>query len=302
MAKQDMRIDVDFVDHPKTKRLIRMTGYEGFYCLMKLFSIAAKIYKRGELKNCDAVDIEDLTGWTGEQGKLVEAMLDTKIGFLEKKGNLYIIHDWDINQPWIYHSEERSEKAKKSVSARWEKNKSNTINNSNVNDSDAYRIKNVYETYQDSNTPSPSPIPIPIPSPIPSPSLRNPLTPLAGGNGPAKKQKQYITDTEASVIINNSTTGDYASMLKTFVKNRRDIKKPMTRLALEQTLNILSTKLDTDQERIDCIQLSIANGWTGIFPERSKKIGGRSDQPSQSVLGNEDRWEQRRRQKEAARV
>lgn len=130
----------------------------------------------------------------------------------------------------------------------------------------------------------------------------NPLTPLAGGNGPAKKQKQYITDTEASVIINNSTTGDYASMLKSFVKNRRDIKKPMTRLALEQTLNLLATKLDTDQERIDCIQLSIANGWTGIFPERSKKIGGRSDQPSQSVLGNEDRWEQRRRQKEAARV
>ena len=30
MAKNDMRIDVDFVDHPKTKRLIRMTGYEGF--------------------------------------------------------------------------------------------------------------------------------------------------------------------------------------------------------------------------------------------------------------------------------
>jgi len=130
----------------------------------------------------------------------------------------------------------------------------------------------------------------------------NPLTPLAGGNVPAKKQKQYVTDTEASAIINKSATGDYAAMLKTFVKNRRDIKKPMTQLALEQTLDLLSTKLDTDQERIDCIQLSIANGWAGIFPERSKKIGGRSDQPSQSVLGNEDRWEQRRRQKEAARV
>ena len=130
----------------------------------------------------------------------------------------------------------------------------------------------------------------------------NPLTPLAGGNVPAKKQKQYLTDTEASVIINKSATGDYAAMLKTFVKNRRDIKKPMTQLALEQTLNLLATKLDTDHERIDCIQLSIANGWAGIFPERSKKIGGRSDQPSQSVLGNEDRWEQRRRQKEAARV
>ncbi len=85
MAKNDMRIDVDFVDHPKTKRLIRMTGYEGFYCLMKLFSIAAKIYKRGELKNCDAYDIEDLTGWSGEEGKLVQALLDKKISFLEKR-------------------------------------------------------------------------------------------------------------------------------------------------------------------------------------------------------------------------
>ncbi len=130
----------------------------------------------------------------------------------------------------------------------------------------------------------------------------NPLTPLAGGNVPAKKQKQYLTDTEASVIINNSTTGDYASMLKAFVKNRRDIKKPMTRLALEQTLNLLATKLDTDQERIDCIQLSIANGWTGIFPERSKRDAGKSNQPSQSVLGNEDRWAAYTKSKEATRV
>lgn len=302
MAKQDMRIDVDFVDHPKTKRLIRMTGFEGFYCLMKLFSIAAKIYKRGELKNCDSADIEDLTGWTGEQGKLVEALLDTKIGFLEKKGNLYIIHDWDLNQPWIYHSEERSEKAKKSVSVRWEKSKCNTINDSIVSNCDSHCIPNVYETYQESNTPSPIPIPIPSPTPIPSPSLRNPLTPLSGVSAPekpSKQAKQFINDTEASKLIDDSASGDYAAMLKTFVKNRRDIRKPMTRLALEQTIKILSQKLDTDQERIDCIQLSIANGWTGIFPERSKRDGDKSSQPSQSVLGNEDRWAAYTKSKEA---
>ena len=118
MAKQDMRIDVDFVDHPKTKRLIRMTGYEGFYCLMKLFSIAAKIYKRGELKNLDASDIEDLTGWTGEQGKLVEALLDPKICFLEQEGDLFIIHDWDVNQPWIYGFEGRSQIARQNAMKR----------------------------------------------------------------------------------------------------------------------------------------------------------------------------------------
>ena len=76
----------------------------------------------------------------------------------------------------------------------------------------------------------------------------------------------------------------------------------MTRLALEQTIKILSQKLDTDQERIDCIQLSIANGWTGIFPERSKRDGDKSSQPSQSVLGNEDRWAAYTKSKEATHV
>ncbi|NCB72845.1 MAG: hypothetical protein EOM45_13825, partial [Clostridia bacterium] len=164
MAKQDMRIDVDFVDHPKTKRLIRMTGFEGFYCLMKLFSIAAKIYKRGELKNLDASDIEDLTGWTGEQGKFVEALLDPKICFLEHEGDLFIIHDWDVNQPWIYGSEARSEKARKAINARWDKDKDDTQDDSsNTQEStgDTTSIHNEYETYTECNTPSPSPSPSP---------------------------------------------------------------------------------------------------------------------------------------------
>jgi hypothetical protein len=171
MAKNDMRIDVDFVDHPKTKRLIRMTGYEGFYCLMKLFSIAAKIYKTGDLKNCDSFDIEDLTGWTGEAGKLVEALTDKKISFLEKKGSLYSIHDWDVNQPWIYHAEERSEQAKKAINARWDKEKQEDTEEETSNtDSYTDKIRSVYETNTECNTPSPSPSPIPSPYPFPSPS------------------------------------------------------------------------------------------------------------------------------------
>ena len=53
-----------------------------------------------------------------------------------------------------------------------------------------------------------------------------------------------------------------------FVKHRRQTKKPMTPLALEKTLKMLGEKLNTDQERIDCIELSIANGWQGVFPEK----------------------------------
>ena len=167
MAKNDMRIDVDFVDHPKTKRLIRMTGYEGFYCLMKLFSIASKIYKRGELKNCDAFDIEDLTGWTGEAGKLVEALTDKKIAFLEKKGNQYTIHDWDVNQPWIYHAEERSEIARQNAMCRDYKK---VTANEEYCESNADSMPIACEQHTSSNAPSPSPSPSPTPSPYPFPS------------------------------------------------------------------------------------------------------------------------------------
>ncbi|NCB27395.1 MAG: hypothetical protein EOM62_18370 [Bacteroidia bacterium] len=82
-------------------------------------------------------------------------------------------------------------------------------------------------------------------------------------------------------------------MLKTFLKHRQQIKKPMTLLALEQTLDLLDKKLGSDQERIDCIQLSIANMWQGLQPDKIKKaqLQSPSKKPSQFTLANEDRWE-----------
>lgn len=107
--------------------------------------------------------------------------------------------------------------------------------------------------------------------------IYNPPYPPAGGNGepsepqkPKKQTKAFLTQAEAGLLIDSDKRIEFelSKMLKTFVLNRREIKKPMTRLALEQTIELLLGKLDTDQERVDCIQLSIANGWTGIFPDR----------------------------------
>lgn len=106
---------------------------------------------------------------------------------------------------------------------------------------------------------------------------KNPPTPLEGGDGddsptskPKKSQKQYITLAEAGLLIDSDHRISYelGVKLKLFAQNRREIKKPMTRLALDQTIALLMEKLDTDQQRIDCIQLSIANGWQGVFPDR----------------------------------
>ncbi|NCA74637.1 MAG: hypothetical protein EOM93_07360 [Gammaproteobacteria bacterium] len=107
-----------------------------------------------------------------------------------------------------------------------------------------------------------------------------------------KQGKQFITEIEAWNLIESRSSGDYASMLKKFIKHRNQIKKPMTLLALEQTLDLLEKKLDSDQQRIDCIQLSIANMWQGLQPDKIKRLQQQSssNKPSQFTLANEERW------------
>ena len=157
MAKNDIRIDTSLCDHPKTKRLIRKLGYEAFFSIIKLWSLAASLYQKGILKDCDELDIADISGWLGDPAEFCKALIDEKINFLDYENGVYSIHDWEENQPWVYNSDIRSIAARNSVSKRWEK-KPNTE-----------RIRNVKETLYESDTPflsSSLPIPIPIPIPI----------------------------------------------------------------------------------------------------------------------------------------
>jgi len=107
-----------------------------------------------------------------------------------------------------------------------------------------------------------------------------------------KSQKPVVSDEEAKALVGRFTKNDeYAKSLMVFVGHRRDIKKPMTPLALEQMLKLLDKKLDTDQERIDCLELSIANGWQGVFPNRiqmqNNSIRGRPNQRTLNRYGTE---------------
>ena len=157
MAKNDIRIDTSLCDHPKTKRLIRKLGYEAFFSIIKLWSLAASLYQKGILKDCDELDIADISGWSGDPAEFCKALIDEKINFLDYDNGVYSIHDWEENQPWVYNSDIRSIAARKSVSKRWE-SKTNTK-----------RIRNVKETLYESDTPIPllsssSPNPNPLPT------------------------------------------------------------------------------------------------------------------------------------------
>lgn len=166
MATGDMRLSLDFVDHPKIRRLIRKAGYEGFYCLIKLFSMAGKIYQKGVLKGCSVEDIEDLCDWRGEQGDFIAALLSVHL--LEPSVQGYSIHDWDKHQPWLYHADQRSEQAKKAIEARWAKKRQDEQRNSDTHCIQPEDDSNT-ESNTLSNTLSNTPLPLPYPSPLPSP-------------------------------------------------------------------------------------------------------------------------------------
>ena len=162
-----MRLDLNFVDHPKVKRLIRKAGYEAFYGLLRIFSVAGKMYTKGIFKGCTIEDIEDFADWRGEEGSFVRAIID--VGFMEEIEGNYKIHDWEIHQPWVSNAEARSKSAKKAAKARWENVQ---IDASNA-DSMRPACGEQCGTHATSNAPSPSPSPIPSPIPSPSPVPSN---------------------------------------------------------------------------------------------------------------------------------
>ena len=171
MALRDMRLDVDFIHHPKIRKLIRRTGLEGFYSLIALYSLAAKIYTKGLLKDCNPQDIEDMCDWNGDANIFVNILLELKL--LDQNEEGYSIHDWKEHQGFVFHTEERSQRARDAANARWNKGNDSTKQSENASSMpDACGphptcMLTACQPYADSNAPSPSPPP--SPSPFPSP-------------------------------------------------------------------------------------------------------------------------------------
>lgn len=174
MASNDIRIDVDFVDHPKTKRLMRVAGEGAFWSLVKLFSTVAKVYPKGILTGCNEHDIEDMAGWKGKRGRFFVAITEPDFAYLDLIEGEWVVHDWAEHQPWVYNSKERSEIARQNVSKRYNKQQGSdkyttngTINgstngiqtvNKRYTDGNESVLPNGYKT-PTQNTPSPIPIP-----------------------------------------------------------------------------------------------------------------------------------------------
>ena len=166
MANTDIRIDINFCDNPKTKRLIRKLGHEGFFCIIKLWAVSARLYPKGILAKCDCIDIADLAGWNGDPEEFCNTLVSEKTNFLDLEDGVYSLHDWEENQPWVYNSDIRSGIAKKNIEKRWNKKKKT---NGIKKEYEPYTngIQLVDTVYPIGNTPSPLPSPSPLPIPFP---------------------------------------------------------------------------------------------------------------------------------------
>lgn len=76
---------------------------------------------------------------------------------------------------------------------------------------------------------------------------------------------------EQEVVEVYSDNKDLDQTIHEFIDNRKALKKPMTGLAIRKMLNKLDSLADSDSEKIEILNNSIANGWQGVFPLDKRK-------------------------------
>lgn len=113
----DARISVSLPSHPKTKKLIRRGGQGAAWNLVCLFLWVSQNKPSGELDGMSAEDIEIAAGWEGDEGRLVQLLLEVR--FLDGEEGSFSVHDWAEHNPWASGAERRSEKSRVAARKRW---------------------------------------------------------------------------------------------------------------------------------------------------------------------------------------
>lgn len=110
-----LNLDLDFFEHPKTRRLVGLLGKGSEVVPIKVWAYAGKYHaKDGKLTDYSAQEIESIVGWWGASGKMVEALV--KCGFLHEVKGGWQVHDWLEHEGHIIAFKER---AKTAAYARW---------------------------------------------------------------------------------------------------------------------------------------------------------------------------------------
>ena len=102
----DIRIAVNFWTHPKTGKLVKLTGLEGVRSLQILWAWVANNKPDGILSDMDPDDIEFAADWRGNTGQFFDAIIGK---WIDVEEGVFCVHDWIEHNPWVAESKERSE-------------------------------------------------------------------------------------------------------------------------------------------------------------------------------------------------
>jgi hypothetical protein len=168
----DIRLSIEFWDHPKTIKLERRLGLEGIRSLQILWLWCRANKPKGVLTGMDAEDIEIAAKWNGEPGRFVNEALTVR--WLDVNGNIYELHDWQDHNPWSCDSESRSNKARFSRMAKTHPGLFKNLKEGGVTELSLTEYRELITENNDSLTvvnasltPAPAPAPAPIALSIP---------------------------------------------------------------------------------------------------------------------------------------
>ncbi len=183
----DIRISVQFINHPKTIKLERRLGFQGVKSLIELWSWAALNRPDGNLGGgndrlttvqhpLDEEDIEIAAQWPGEPGVFIETLVELR--WLDQNEQGYTLHEWLQHNPWVAGVDNRGNKARFSRMAKTHPEIYKTLREQGIDEISAQefarlkaepaRLTTVERSFNDSSTtvdtlltPSPSPSPSP---------------------------------------------------------------------------------------------------------------------------------------------
>lgn len=234
---EDIRLSINFWQHPKTLKLIRRGGRKGFEAvrsLQILWCFCAQERTDGILTGMDDEDIELAADWRGKPGALMELLVAGK--WLDRLDDgLYALHGWEDRQAYVSKADSRKQQARAAAEARWQHKRGITGSMKSASpDSDESaddgREEQVLDTPDtgenadqcsphmlidadsnadscgqhmlidaDSNAPIPIPIPDPDPDPIPDPD-KNPSPSPSRRKGVTEKPTKRKSEPDGNTV------------------------------------------------------------------------------------------------------
>ena len=186
----DIRLAVGFLDHPKTIKLRRKLGWEGFESLLRLWCWSAQYRPDGVFNDMTEEDIEIAAQWNNEnndsltiRSTFVTTLVELR--WLDVDNGVYSLHKWVDRNGYAASANDRSDKSRFSRMAKTHPSIYTELKGKGVDSissNDYRKVTNrstvVNESFNESLTNRSSP----LPSPLPSPSLSNnpPIVPPSG--------------------------------------------------------------------------------------------------------------------------